>query len=265
MTHRSNRILASTFTLLIAGLVAVGMAGCDSSGSNGGDDNEETPTAQVRFLHASADAGSVTVTANGNDLASNLSFSQNLTDPTTTEYKEVPIAGTIEVRGENGNALATVDATDLEGDKQYTVAVAGGVAAGADAGQDTPRALVLRDDLPELESGEVGLRVVHGSVALPAVDVFLIAPNDSARAENRRASGISFSETWPSSPKGDFQDESIPDDGRVLRVPTSEGPLDIPIATQTGPSVPTGRHATVVLFDRAPGAEFPWAAMLQVD
>lgn len=258
---RQQCILRSTLAIFVAVILVGGLVGCDSGGSNGG----ETPTAQVRFLHASADAGSVTMTANGNDLASNLSFSEDLTDPAITEYKEVSTEGTVEVQDASGNELATVDATELEGERQYTVVVAGGVAAGEDAGQNTPQALVLRDDLPELESGEVGLRVVHGSAALPAVDVFVIPPNGATGTENRRASGVSFSETWPASPSGMFETESIPDEGRVLRVPTSEGPLDIPIATQTGPSIPTGRHATVILFDRAPGAEFPWAAMLQVD
>lgn len=260
--NRLIHILRATIAIFAAVFVAVGLVGCDSGGSNG---EEETPTAQVRFLHASPDAGAVDVTANGEQIASGLTFSQELTDPTVTEYKEVPVEGTIEVQNGSGESLATADATGLEGNQKYMVVVAGGVAAGEDAGQDTPQALVLRDDLPDLGSDEVGLRVIHGSVALPAVDVFLIPPTGDTSPENRRASGVTFSEAWPASPAGSFQVESIPDDGRVLRVPTSEGPLDIPIATQSGPSVPTGRHATVVIFDRASGAEFPWAATLQVD
>lgn len=258
--NRLTHILRATLLIFAAVLVAGGLAGCDSGGSNG----EDTPTAQVRFLHASPDAGSVTVAANGDEIASDLTFSQDLTSPTTTEYKEVPIEGTVEVQNANGDALATVDATTLEGDRQYTVVVAGGVAAGENAGQDAPQAFVLRDDLPELGDGEIGLRVLHGSVALPPIDVFLVPPGGSPGSDNRQASGLSFSGTWPASPTGSFQVASIPDEGRVLTIPTSEGPLELPVAT-AGTSLPTGRHATVIVFDRAPDAEFPWAAMVRVD
>ena len=259
--NRVLYILRSTFAVCVTVVLAGGLLSCDSGGSSG----EEAPTAQVRFLHASPDAGPVAVTADGSELASNLTFSQDLTDPTITDYNEIPVSSTIEVQNEGGDALTTVDASTLDSERQYTVVVAGGVSAGNEEGRDTPRAIVLLDDLPSLDAGDVGLRVVHGSAALPAVDVFLIPPSGEPGSDNRRASSVSFSETWPSAPSGEFQVESIPDEGRVVRMPTSEGPLDIPIDTQSGPSVPTGRHATIILFDRSPGAEFPWAATLQVD
>ncbi len=247
-------------------LVVGGIAGCDSGGSNG--EEEDVATAQVRFFHASADAGAITVVANGEGIVSDVSYSSQLTNPTVTEYKEVPIAGTIEVQDGSGTALATADASALEADKKYMVVVGGGVQAGTDAGRDTPQALVLRDDVPDPTGDEASLRVVHTSVnlseAASPVDVFLVPPDDNTRDENRVGSDVAFGETWPASPAGTFEVRSIPDEGRVLTVPTPEGPLDLPFGTE-GQSVPLGRSATYVIIDKAPGSEFPFAAAVHVD
>lgn len=246
-------------------LVVGGIAGCDSGGSNGG---EEVTTAQVRFFHASADAGAITVVADGENIVSDVSYSSQLTNPTVTEYQDVPIEGTIEVRDGSGNALATADASALEADKTYMLVVGGGVAAGDDAGQDTPQALLLRDDIPEPASDEVGFRVVHTSVnlseAASPVDVFLVPPEGSPQDENQVGSNVAFGETWPDSPAGTFEVRSLPDEGRVLTVPTPEGPLELPLGTE-GQSVPTGRNATYVIIDKAPGSDFPFAASVHVD
>ena len=246
-------------------LVVGGIAGCDSGGSNG---EEDVATAQVRFFHASADAGAIAVVANGEDVVSDVSYSSQLASPTVTEYQDVPTEGTIEVRDESGSALATADASALEVDSKYTVVVGRGVQAGNDAGRDTPQALVLRDDLPEPASDEASFRVVHTSANLSAGasprDVFLVPPEDSTQEENRIGSGVAFGETWPASPAGTYEVRSIPDEGRVLTVPTPEGPLELPFGTE-GQSVPLGRSATYVIIDKAPDEQFPFAAAVHVD
>ena len=251
------RLLLSAIAFLV---LAVSTTGCDSGGAS--EPEDEPATAQARFLHASAGAGTLTVVADGDEIVSGLSFRRDFADPSITDYKEgVPVDAPIEVRNASGTVLASVNAGRLEADAQYTVVVAG---SGAD-GDEAPQAVVLRDDRPELGSNEVGLRLVHGAVAASSIDLFQVPSGDSIRAENRIASDIAFAGTVPASPTGSFSVRTVPDSGFAWTVPTSAGPVQFPVGIPGQASLSPGRHATAVILDTEEGAGFPVAGTVQVD
>jgi len=261
--HSSRRPRCTTSPLLLLlGLLAFAVfPGCDSGGDNGDD---PVATAEVRFLHASADAENLTILANGEEVVTDFTFNRDpATDPALTDYEDVPVEGTVEVQAEDGTSLLTVDASQLEPDTQYMVVLAGGLAAGQNAGTSTPQAIVLRDEFPDLADDEIGLRLIHASASAPPVDIFLVAPGEDTNPENRLTEGVSFTESFPSG-SSSFAVETIPGEGRILTVPTQVGPLELPIGTG-GASFPPGRHVTAIATDTAPGSQFPIVALVQVD
>ncbi len=217
-------------------------------------------------MHASADAGALTILAGSEEVITDVSFNRRPNvNPTVTRRLDVPIEGPIEVRNDAGDLLATIDGAQFEADEPFLVIVAGGIAAGEQTGRDTPQAFVLRDDLPEIASDEVGLRLVHAAAGAPGIDVFWVPPGQEPSSDNALASEVPFSETLPASPRGDFEVLPVPAEGRVLTVPTGAGPLQLPIGTQGGGSLSPGRIVTAVAIDTEPGAGFPVAALIQVD
>ena len=248
------RSLLSAAALLI---VTIGTVGCDSGGTS---EPDEVPTAEARFLHASAGAGALTVVADGDEIVSGLSFRRDFADPSITNYKEgIPVDEAIEVQDASGTVLTSVDAGQLEADAQYTVIVAGSMAEGDNA----PQAVVLPDDRPELGSNEVGIRFVHSAAAAPSVDLFQVPSGDSVRTENRIAADVAFSETVPES--GSFSVRTVPDSGFAWTVPTSAGPVRFPVGIPGQASLSPGRYATAVAVDTEEGAGFPVAGIVQVD
>ena len=153
-------VLAVLFTMLLA----VTLVGCDSNDDNGDDQPE---TAQVRFVHAAPDAGPVDVFLDDQEVAGDFSYKAPTpadASPRTSDYLDVPvdIDAVIDVRaaGTDNNVLSVnVDQANLAANARYTVIV-----AGADAAQTgAPEAILLRDQFVDLETGQIGLRLVHGS------------------------------------------------------------------------------------------------------
>jgi len=260
-SHCRSRYTTSPLLLLLGFLAVAVFPGCDSGGDNGDD---PVATAQVRFLHASADAENLTILADGEEIVTDFTFNRDpATNPALTNYEDVPVEGTVEVQAEDGSSVLTVDASQLEPDTQYMVVLAGGLAAGQNAGTSTPQAIVLRDEFPDLADDEIGLRLIHASASAPPVDIFLVPPGGETAPDNRLVAGVSFTETFPSG-SSSFAVETIPSEGRILTVPTPVGPLELPIATG-GASFPPGRHVTAIATDTAPGSQFPIVALVQVD
>jgi hypothetical protein len=250
-----SRLLRSLFTAFALLVLAMGGMGCDSGGSDGDD----TPTAEARFLHAAADAGPITVVADGNELVSDLSFRRDFANPSITEYQDVPASASVEIQDGGGTVVASVGAGQLQAGTKYTVVVAGSPAEGGNA----PQAVLLSDERPTLGSDEVGLRLVHGAVADSSIDVYQVPPGDSLSASNRIASGVTFGETVPAS--GDFSVRTVPDSGFAWTVPTAAGPVQFPVGIPGEASLSTGRFATAIALDTEQGAGFPVAGIVQVD
>lgn len=161
-------VLAVLFTMLLA----VTLVACDSN-DDGGD--TEQATAQVRFVHSSPDAGPVDVFVDDQEVAGDFSYrapTQTDASPRTSDYLDVPVGvgAVIDVRAAgDGTELYSLNVDGNNGlseNRRYTVIVAGAAAANTEA----PQAILLRDNFVDLQSGQIGLRLVHGSAL--AADLF---------------------------------------------------------------------------------------------
>ena len=160
--------LLAIFTAL---LMAVTLVGCDSN--DDGDDDIDIENAQVRFVHASPDVGPVDVQVDGEDAATDFSYEYDAQTlgVNVSDYRDVPVDvdADITVLGADGNqASINADQVGLEADTRYTVIVAGTASQ-----QNSPQAILLEDDFRDLDSEEIGLRLVHGSALAGNVDIYL--------------------------------------------------------------------------------------------
>jgi len=256
--------MRTIFSVLIGLFLTVGLVGCDSNGGG------EGPTAQVRFMHASPDAGPVDVLVDGETVESDVPFSglnENgvSTNPTVSSYSEVPVSSgtSIEVQDADGNTVFTRSPSDanLQEDAQYTIIVAGAVAA------DSPQPIVLRDRFQtELADDEVGLRLVHGSAGAGAVDIYLTPPNTDLQNVNPIAANFQFTQDFPGGFAGQFAPQGVSQDGSDLSVtPTgSKEPilLQLRVGGDQGLPVSPGQFITGVAIDGPGGGA---GALIHID
>ena len=256
-----RQVLTITFLFIFA----AGMVGCDSGG--GGD----TPTAQVRFMHASPGAGEVSVVAGGETILSGVAFSGDVVNPTVSGYEEVPVGADteIEVQDADGTPVlqTTAGSANLEEDTQYTIVVAGTPSA-----ENAPRAIVLRDQRREnLGDNEIGLRLVHGAAApsLSPVDIYLNDPGTELTEQELRTSNFQFGADFPGGFAGQFAVQPLSEEGSVLVVTPAGSTtrvLELPVGTGSENSLPVqaGMHVTGVAID-APGSDPPAGALVHID
>lgn len=248
--------------LLLVGLVvAVGVAGCDSSGGS-------ESTALVRFMHASADAGPVTVLADGEEIASNFAYSGTTTDPAVSDYFEVPIRSdaSLQVQDSDGNTLVSTSAGEagLQENAQYTL-----VAAGASsAPPETPTPILLRDRFETtLGEQQVGIRIVHASGFAGTVDVYLTPPGTDLQNVDPFIAGFSFTQDFPGGFTGQFAPQDVTEDGSVLSVTqagSKQPVLQLQVGGDEGLPVSPGQFITGVAVD-APQSDPPVGALIHVD
>lgn len=254
------------FSIFIGVVLAVGLVGCDS---NGGGDG---PTAQVRFMHASPDAGAVDVLVEGETVASGVSFSGLndsgvSTNPAVSGYLEVPVAGgtSIEVQGTEGTPVFSTSAGDinLQENAQYTIIVAGAVAAEG----ETPQPIVLRDRFEtDLDESQVGLRLVHGSAGAGPVDIYLTPPNTDLQNVEPIASSFQFTNDFPGGFAGQFAPQAVSENGSDISV-TPAGVsepvlLQLRVGGDEGLPVSPGQYITGVAIDGPQGGA---GALIQTD
>jgi len=254
------------FTFLIGIVVAVGLAGCDSNGGGSG------PTAQVRFMHASADAGAADIIVDGETVANSVSFSDLdggvSASPTVSEYVDVPVAsGTdIQVQDASGNTVISTSAgsAGLQENARYTVIVAGAAAASS----ETPSPVVLRDQFgADLGSNQVGIRLVHGSAIAEIVDVYLTPPGTDLQNATPLVSGFRFGNDFPGGFAGQFAPQAVSQSGSVLSVTetgSTQPVLQLQVGGDQGLSVSPGQYITGVAIDN-PQATPPVGALVHID
>ncbi|MCX9155320.1 DUF4397 domain-containing protein [Niveibacterium sp. 24ML] len=151
--------------LLAAASVAV-LSAC------GGDDDEEThapatPKSSLRVVHASADAPKVDVYLGGAKALSGVAYTD------ATAFLSVD-AGTpqVIVTPEGAMTPEVIKATlDLKADAFTTVVAVGSLAGG------TVEPLVIAEDGSAPTAGNLKLRAGHASPGVPAVDIYVTAPD----------------------------------------------------------------------------------------
>lgn len=161
-------MLKSKIALAVA--AATSLAACNMTVDS--VDNMGNLTAEVRVIHASADAPAVNAYLSMIDDAadvSNLDYADTsafITVPATTY--PVNVTG-LSAGGETG-AVISVDGLALEGNTRYDIIAVGSVAAG------TLTPVVLADSGTIADMNNVRVRVAHLAAGAPEVDVYVTAP-----------------------------------------------------------------------------------------
>jgi hypothetical protein len=142
--------------------VAALVAGCNGS--------DTKATAQLRAVHASADAPNVDVLVNGKVEFANLAYGA------ASSFLRLDV-GTASIAVNPAGTASTVlnAALPLTADHQYSAIVVGSASPSAPSGQQL-QAVVVDDPGNPAASGNVKVRVVHGAPAVPPVDVYVTAP-----------------------------------------------------------------------------------------
>lgn len=151
-------------TALLAPLLSASLV---ISGCSDNDDNDDTQAnnAQVRIIHASADAPAVNIKLDGMVAIGDLDYAES------TGFAEIP-AGVTDVAveaiipGANLDVLEVPD-FDFATDGQYTI-----IAVGETASIDT---LLVSDSSATPSASEVAVTVVHAATAADEVDVYVTA------------------------------------------------------------------------------------------
>jgi hypothetical protein len=175
--------LLSARSALVA-LAAVGLAAC------GGDDDSPAPSStQLRVIHGSADTPAVDVYVNGSRSLAGVNFGQ------ASGFGSVDAGPTrvqVTAAGRPASEAAIDAALALAASRDYTAIAVGSGTAGATRLQ----AVLVDDDGAAPAAGQVKLRVVHGAPAVPAVDIFVTAP-DAALPATPAIDNLSFAQQAP--------------------------------------------------------------------
>jgi hypothetical protein len=157
--------------LISALLLTLGISACsdDSSPSREITITEPAP-GSVRVIHASADAPKVDILANGailNNLAGvDYQMSSGLFDVTRGLYD----IG-IEANTPSGNVEVLARTIAINSDKKHNIIALGSVAGG------TLDFITITADEMMVASDEVAVQIVHAAPEVPAVDIYVTAPN----------------------------------------------------------------------------------------
>jgi hypothetical protein len=207
------------------------------------DDDPVAPTglADVRVVHASADAPSVDVLVDDAPVLSNVPFkaaSDYLAVPSGSRNLKVRISGTTTI-------VIEADATVADG-LAYTVLATGPAASIAP--------LVLEDNLTDPAAGNIKLRLVHASPTAGNVDIYVTAPAADINAVQPTLSNVPFRAASPylEVPAGTYR-------VRVTPVGTKTVAIDANNVT-----LASGQIRTAVAVD-AVGGGGPLGAILLVD
>jgi hypothetical protein len=226
--------LARNFALALAAMATI--SACD-------DDDPVTPpaTAQVRVVHAAADAPNVDVLVDGSAVLTNVPFkgaSNYLSVPAGTRNLQVRAAGTSTV-------VIDADATAAQGES-YTVIATGPVAAIAP--------LVLEDDLTTPAAGNIKLRLVHASPTAGPVDIYVTAPGADLTTVTPTLANVPFraASDYLEVPAGTYRVRITPAGSKTVAIDVD------------GVTLTSGQIRTAVAVD-APGGGAPLGAILLAD
>lgn len=153
----------------------------------GGDDNPAP--AQLRVIHASADTQAVDVFIDGTRALSGVSFGQaSAFSPLAEGVKRLQVGAA----GQPATAALIDVSPTLTAGRDYSAIALGSGTTGARRLQ----ALLIDDSGAPAPAGQAKLRVVHGAPALPAVDIFVTAP-DTALPAAPTIDNLAFAQQAP--------------------------------------------------------------------
>lgn len=173
--------MKSLFGIFTTLFLTLSLTGC----FHDDDDNDKTPvtedpTAQLRVLHGSPDAPNVDVLVNGTAVLTNVAYKA------ASGYLDVPTGGfdvAVNATGKDTTALALTN-VELVPDTPYTVIAANALA--------NIEAIVLDDTTIDPKTGNLMVRVVHGSASAPAVDVYVTVPQTGLNEATPTLANVSY-------------------------------------------------------------------------
>lgn len=263
--HRMLRSMKDVLAILFTMLLAVTLVACDSNDDGDDDGNGEAETTQVRFVHASPDAGTVDIAVNGEVAVPDVAFNVGspVPSPTTSGYQTIETDGgttTLAVLNSDGNEVlsGTLDELGIEEGQRTTLIVAGAVANGG------PQLIRLRDRFEDLDQGQIGLRLVHASAFVQEnvgpVDVYLAPPGADLSNVTPLVSGFelggdsgSASGTFP----GFFLVQQATGEAQIVTVTpagSTTAALEVPIGGSSGLPVQSGQFITGIAADVPDGS-----------
>lgn len=204
---------------------ALAIAGAAALTACGSDDVAQVlpATTQLRAIHASADTPAVDVYVNGVRALGGVTFGQ------ASGFNTIPAGSTrvqVTPAGQPASA-APIDVQATLAERRDTTAIA--VGSGA-SGATRLQAVVIDDDGAAPPSGQVKVRVVHGAPSVPAVNVFVTAP-DAALPSSPTIPNLSFAQQAPAAGQA------------ALQVPAGNYRIRIAVAGQSAVAFDSGTLA----------------------
>lgn len=221
------------FVLLITAVVAAFTVGC-------GDD-DPTPQARLRIVHASPDAPNVDVFVDGNRVLQGVTYKAN------SDYLSVNAGQRrIEVRPTGSNTSVINATPNLSANTDYTVLAVDYVASIAP--------LLLTDNNTAPASGQVKVRIVHASPIAGPVDIYVTAPSGDLATATPTLANVPFKAVsdYLSVAAGDYRVRVTPTGTKIVALDT--GTL----------SLAAGQVRTAIAVD-APGGGGPVGVILLAD
>lgn len=200
---------------------------------------------QVRVVHASADAPTVNILANGAVLngLSGVDYQQasGLFSVGAAEYELA-----VEANTPAGGAQVLSLTASLEGEMVYNVIAAGSVAAG------NLEALVVANQQSEVTAGNARVQVVHAARNAPTVDIYVTAPDAALDAAQPLVTlGYSENTGYVEVPAGDYRVRVTAVGSKVVAYDSGTLPLgdgaDLLVAATT--NVATGTSPISLLIN----------------
>lgn len=222
------KICAAAITIALLGLSC-----------GGGSPNGPRPNANIRFVQGAPDINNVSLALNGQEVASNVAPGEVVPTP-TTNYLTGPSGNVnLEVTSANSSTAPTNAQVPLSANAYYTVFMVGEQSNGSLA------ELTLADDHTLAASGQIKVRLVHGSSTLGPVDVYFGSSINGALPSKPDLPGFAYKNasaylTFPASTAAMC----------VTPAGTNPGTMDRCLVTwQFTPSSTGGRATTIFVLD----------------
>ena len=172
--------LKSTTQAICVGLLSLGLAGCFDSDSSSSDP-EETATADVRVIHAVADAPDVNASLNDGGQVEGLAFTEatDLLEVSADDYS-VTVDALLPEDGKSVDGVIDVDSLELAENTETSILAVGSASdrVGGDTDAISPVVVVPPDE--PIEDSKARFNVVHAAEGAPEVDIYATTPDNNS-------------------------------------------------------------------------------------
>ncbi|CZF86527.1 DUF4397 domain-containing protein [Grimontia marina] len=223
--------------------------GFSLSGCGGGDSGNSHNQSALRVIHAGADAPKVNVLANQSALVEGLDYgdSSGFKKVNSQNYK---VKVNAQLPDQTTPTVLTED-YNLKAERNYSAIALGSVA------DNTLEVLVVENSDSAVANGYFRIQAVHGSPAVPAVDVYVTAPGDDVNSASPTLtlSYRQFSDQL-SVPAGDYRIRITPEGTKTVLFDSGTVPLTsgTDLLVTAAPNIYGGNTTSPVVLVAASGS-----------